>query len=778
MDSLNDNFKKFNINDNKKKNKNIKKNKENDNNNNIKEEKSEEQIFIEELIDLRDKIKELKKLFTKNETKNIFDDKLPNFIIIEKLVDYSKIKQKIIEIFNSEDIFNYLYETWLKVLKYSGIENTAKDEVSEIVIEPDNYDEFDEKIDKKTKTKNVSSIFNKLLMNLNFFVPEVIMNTKDDSFKEKVFETIFPNIQMIKYIDDGRYFLNYFVNIFNIKDIFKLKVEKEYKEKINEILNNSLCFGINLINILDLQEQFPIEKIFKIISDNYLLVSYRIYSFLVQTYVKKDDNKKFLVIDDLFNLIQEKKNLVEFDLVYTIINNDLKQNNKRDEIILKFINNININLERIIRSNSLNNAIYYCKLIFENQHLFSKNQIDNARNYICDKYFNRLKANEWKENLKKLDIFEYKEIKKYLSLENLETYYYQIPLNMIEHIIKILKFMPWETNKLLKDIEKEENFDGGVRIIRRLNIPNNKIPEYFINERIYKYFNYKISFSKDENNPHNLIEYCLISQSTLDISIRQLLKRYKRNSPDAEFYLYVINELYYGAYDKNLKFNPKIKKRIEGLYEGIKYVDNYSFKDYFGPVDKNCLKIDPNKTEVIFINNSNQLEKILKKYFINSKYIGIDSEWRQSFNVKDEVYVSIIQLSNYDENCCIILDMLKLGKDKMFYQIFRKYFSGKIFVGFSFNKNDMEVFPPELKEFFEDKNNCTIYDLYNIYEQKYLRKCHSLKIVTEEMLGKSLCKYEQCSDWNLRPLSKLKLHYAALDALVCILIYKKIVDIN
>ena len=135
-----------------------------------------------------------------------------------------------------------------------------------------------------------------------------------------------------------------------------------------------------------------------------------------------------------------------------------------------------------------------------------------------------------------------------------------------------------------------------------------------------------------------------------------------------------------------------------------------------------------------------------------------------------------MQLSTDDEKCCIILDMLKLRWEDKFYEIFKKYLKGKIFIGYSFDKNDMDVMPEELKNFFNDKNSCTVYDLVIIYKQKYLEKCQSLKIVTENILKKSLCKYEQCSDWNKRPLSKCQLHYAALDALICISLFNKIVE--
>ena len=407
--------------------------------------------------------------------------------------------------------------------------------------------------------------------------------------------------------------------------------------------------------------------------------------------------------------------------------------------------------------------------------MFTQTEIEQAQKYICEKYFNNLKPNEWKTNLKKLNLFEYKDLKDYLNVDNLQIYYYKLPINEIETFIKILKFLPKETKKLLNDLKNPKSFDGAVRIIKKLDLPEHRIPEYFINERMYKFFNYKIAACKDDNNPYTLIEYCLISQKTLNNSVPLLLNQYKKFYFKNPFFLYVINEVYYGALNEKLKFSKKIKKEIEELYFNIKYVDKYTFDDHLGPIEKNCFQINPKTTEILFINNTSQFENILKKYFINSKYIGIDTEWRQSFKVKDEIDISIIQLSTDDEKCCIILDMLKLRWDDNFYEIFKKYLKGKIFIGFSFDRNDMEVLPDELKKFFSDNNSCTVYDLVIIYKQKYLEKCQSLKIVCETLLNKSLCKYEQCSDWNKRPLSKCQIHYAALDALVCILLYKNMV---
>ena len=736
----------------------------------------EENHLREEIMKTKDKIKELKTLFTQKDKKDLFEEKITNFILIENIIDYPKIKQKLLECFPSEDIFTYLFEIWNKIIIYetnnlSFIKNN-NDNKNEIF---EKKEESEEKKEKKFKPRGLGYYFNNLLMNLDFFIPKVIANTKDDTFRNKISETILPNIQMIKLIEDGENFLYYFINSFNIKQNFKKIIEKEGKDKLFNLINDNLCLGLNLINILDLQEILPIDKVFDIITDNYFLISYHIYSLLCRVYIKNNIEKKFLIINKLFKIIEDNKNIVSYQLVYELINKDFKNDSEKNKLLLKFIDKIKINFDRKIRINSLENAIYYCKLIFENSDLFTKNDIEKAQKYICDNYFNNLNVNEWKNNLNKLSLFEYEDLKSFLNLENLQTFYFKLDLSNIDSFIKILKFMPNEIMNILNDLKNERDYDGGARIIKRLNIPEKEIPEFFKKERIYKFFNYKIAACKNDNNPHSLIEYCLISQTTLDVAIQQLLNKYKKYYFKDEFFLYVINEVYYGAFNKKLKFNKNIKREIEELYYGIKYVDNYTFDDHFGPVEKNCIQIDLKNTSVFVVDNVNELENIFNKYFKNSKYIGIDSEWQQCLKINEEIDVSIIQLSTDDEKCCAILDMLKLKLEKKFFELFSKYLKGKIFIGFSFDKNDMEVLPLDLQTFLSCSKSCSIYDLVDIYNQKYLEKCQSLKTITEKILGKCICKYEQCSDWNIRPLSKCQIHYAALDALICIILYKKII---
>ena len=134
---------------------------------------------------------------------------------------------------------------------------------------------------------------------------------------------------------------------------------------------------------------------------------------------------------------------------------------------------------------------------------------------------------------------------------------------------------------------------------------------------------------------------------------------------------------------------------------------------------------------------------------------------------------SILQLANYSEKNVMIIDLLALGDNAFFYDLFENFFKDKIFIGFSFNKNDIKVFNFRLRNFFE---KVQIIDLVDIYQHKFLEKAGSLKDTCEKILGIKICKYEQISDWGKRPLKQSQLHYAAIDALVCVSLYKKMVE--
>ena len=200
-------------------------------------------------------------------------------------------------------------------------------------------------------------------------------------------------------------------------------------------------------------------------------------------------------------------------------------------------------------------------------------------------------------------------------------------------------------------------------------------------------------------------------------------------------------------------------------------LSKYIPDDNFGPHNPNCLALDKKKVHVSFVDSISKFTENSIKFFQHSKIIGVDSEWKQQFYARNREFCSIIQIANYDEKNVMILDMLKLSKEKEFVELFEKYFRNKIFVGYAFDSSDFEHFSLGIQNTFK---KVTIIDLRDLYQYKYLKKAKGLKYMCNEVLGFDLCKYEQCSFWENRPLKQSQLHYAAIDALVCVSLYKKI----
>ena len=88
----------------------------------------------------------------------------------------------------------------------------------------------------------------------------------------------------------------------------------------------------------------------------------------------------------------------------------------------------------------------------------------------------------------------------------------------------------------------------------------------------------------------------------------------------------------------------------------LKITDNFSpFND-----SENIFHLPIPQENIIFIDKFQDLD-LIKSYFLDSKYLGIDTEWKPSINVLQNNAISIIQISS--KSHCIIIDYKKLKNE-------------------------------------------------------------------------------------------------------------------
>ena len=189
------------------------------------------------------------------------------------------------------------------------------------------------------------------------------------------------------------------------------------------------------------------------------------------------------------------------------------------------------------------------------------------------------------------------------------------------------------------------------------------------------------------------------NQREFEICFKTIFRIIKKN--------YSIDKLSYilnYAKNKNYKLSF-VKKKTQLNLIKLAQKENNSIKfpeDKFGPKTEGCIYYSKDEINVIFIDNCKDFIKNYELYFEKSKYIGIDTEWRESLYSDIKTKTAIMQLSDYDGKNILILDMIELIKYNEFKELFIKVFNEHIFISFGFS-NDLEIIPDILKFFFKKK---------------------------------------------------------------------------
>ena len=81
----------------------------------------------------------------------------------------------------------------------------------------------------------------------------------------------------------------------------------------------------------------------------------------------------------------------------------------------------------------------------------------------------------------------------------------------------------------------------------------------------------------------------------------------------------------------------------------------------------------------------------------------------------------------------------------------------------------MKELDSQLVEFLRKK--CQLIDIQDSLDKNKEATNYSLNTICKNLYNSELCKVEQCSNWNERPLRLRQLHYAALDSHLLLSIY-------
>ena len=749
-------------------------------------------------------------------------------IIIKGSQKLSEDKTNILEYIKYPEIFPF---NKLKNNIYDIFEVKINKELYAYVLNEVNELYNNEKFNKNTNEANEVRIqFYKTFEQLNYFITPTLL-TIDINNKEKSFDYYKKYIIKDNIVDKD--ILRLYINIFELysllKDYYSIN-----RQSVLSIEGPKLI--LNLIEILNLQSIYPFKFILKkkkeffININNFIYKLYQAYStslnelnelsnYLLQFKKNKlsseiiskilNDNKIKNQIDNSFKVflienlminysVQENANKIEDKeilLYYSIVINNIKSLSKDYQINFNILNDI---INKSIKEKEYDKAINFLLKIKDSENIdkyINKEIIENLfkslpfektiaiikfikNNKELIKYL--LKTNTDKNAIKLIKALNLKENEydnKYDETCITNFFYYKINTCFDDYFDILFDFALINSNTfntciklLLKSLKKGMSND------MNKNIENNEdtLPlnedEDEIGNNIEKDIN-------DDNKNNN--------KEKKDVNnFKDIMKFFKqennnrKNNEINESLLNIKKEkictIYHFGKIKGLNLSEKIQKIYEKEFPNNELSLKIDFTKYIPedkcePHDKSCISINLKTQKIIFVDNANTLKEYLK-YFKNSKYIGIDSEWSSSsFNVNNIETASILQLSNYCERTILIIDLLKMKDDKELFDLFKLHFKDKIFIGYAFNKSDIDQFFEELQNMFKDVE---IIDLIDLYQNRYLEKAPALKIMCEKLLGKKMCKYEQCSYWENRPLKKSQLHYAAFDAIVCVSLYK------
>ena len=609
--------------------------------------------------------------------------------------------------------------------------------------------------------------------------------------------------------------LSSYISIFNLKDILIEEFSKDHQKLLKL---DDPCQIMILICILGLQNSFRFQYL--ITKFNNIIEQGMIYNVLLC--YKRD----ILEINEIINyFLLTNSNNIQPSTIDKILNEPeicrhLDYNTKI-LLIEKLMINYSIKVENIstIDDKEFTELCKYFIIISNNFNIINVCYFINWGLFkdVFNVIFQKDKEDKKFENtinfLKSINNVSI--IKLYLGDKLIETFIKNIPSNIVSDFANIIKDNKNLIDYLLNNFKQNKKEDG-VNLISELNLRKEEYDKDFDLFIIKQILNnrYKTCY----NDHFDIcLDFGLINQNTYNILMNIMIKKIKYKICKNNDNLISLNENEQESKDPQKQKSNKLKYKTIGkktisnkylskddkykililyYYGSSKYYElsetnkeivtqifgkssilNKSINISYISCDKECnnithLLIDRQKQNVIFVDEIESLISSLK-YFKESKFLGLGYEWVQSLCAnKSKKNASILELANEKETHVLIIDLLKLKKNKSFVDLLNEIFSNKILIGFSFRNGALEQLNDDFPKILKESN---IFDLEVLYHYLFFEKIKSLSDMCEKLLGKKLNMDQQYSNWEKRELDKNQLNYAALYALVLVKLYKKLV---
>jgi hypothetical protein len=200
---------------------------------------------------------------------------------------------------------------------------------------------------------------------------------------------------------------------------------------------------------------------------------------------------------------------------------------------------------------------------------------------------------------------------------------------------------------------------------------------------------------------------------------------------------------------------------------------------FFGPSHSSYLSFPLPQSSAKFISTSAQVNTIEW----TSQAYGLDCEWRPNVRKYQKNPVSVLTIASEEVQLkqeVLVIDMLALNHckslDSKLQALLMDPSITKVGMGFH---EDLKLLRHSCPYFQAFETMSAYADLLADYKAVFNSQSPGgLTGMCRTLLGKPLCKQEQCSDWNRRPLELDQLHYAVMDAYVQVILWKELLRLE